>query len=135
MKYRLDGSKSSLGKSSRQKLSSVNADLEYVIIEASKWMNISVLDGHRGMERQNLLFEQGASRLKYPASRHNLYPSHAVDVAPYNSEIKGIDWEDIEGFKDMIRLIKIIASTMGLEITCGGDWESFKDYPHIELKK
>jgi len=135
MTYRLDGSKSSLGASSRRKLATVDNDLAHVVEQVSKWMNISVLSGHRGMEEQNRLVEQGFSRLKFPSSKHNVLPlSHAVDIAPYNAELKGIDWNDIEAFEEMVTLVKVVASVYGLEIACGADWKSFKDYPHVELK-
>lgn len=136
MTYRLDGSKSSFGKSSKQKLATVDSDLAYVVTEVSKWMNISVVSGQRGMAEQNSLVERGFSQLKFPASKHNRFPfSAAVDIAPYNVELKGIDWEDIEAFQEMIRLVKIVAGTVGLKIACGADWKSFKDYPHVEINE
>ena len=133
MTYRLDGSKSSLGASSRRKLATVNPDLAYVINEVSKWYNITVVDGYRTMERQNRLFEEGFSQLKYPASLHNRNPSHAVDIAPWNSEIKNIDWNDIEAFEEMLELVKVVASVVNLKLRFGADWTSLKDYPHVEL--
>lgn len=135
MSYILDGTKSSLGGMSKQRLATVDYDLAYVVTEVSKWMNITVVSGHRGMAEQNSLVEQGASKLKFPTSKHNMLPlSHAVDIAPYNSKLRGIDWQDIEAFKQMVFLVKVAASAYGLEIACGADWKSFKDYPHVELK-
>lgn len=135
MSYQLDGTKSSLGKSSRRKLATVDNDLANIIEQVSKWMNITVVSGQRGMLEQNRLVEQGFSKLKFPASKHNTLPlSRAVDIAPYNSEIKGIDWNDIEAFEEMIFLVKVIASIYNVELAYGADWTSFKDYPHVELK-
>ncbi len=134
--YLLDGSRSSLGKRSIEKLQTVNNDLQFIVTELSKWMDITVISGQRGMLEQNILVEDGRSKLKYPLSKHNRTPlSAAVDIAPYNKNINGIDWNDITAFAEMVRLVKIIASTIGTEIVCGADWKSFRDYPHIELKE
>lgn len=134
MSYRLDGTKSSLGSKSRERLATVDDKLANIVEQVSKWMNITVVSGRRGEDEQNSLVDQGFSKLRYPNSKHNTYPlSHAVDIAPYNSQMRGIDWQDIEAFKEMVLLVKVVASVYDLEINCGADWKSFKDYPHIEL--
>ena len=130
---RLDGSKSSLGKRSRQRLVNVHADLVYIVETVAHWMDITVISGQRGMDEQNRLVDDGMSKLRYPKSKHNTVPySLAVDIAPYTAGV-GIDWNDIETFSEMVRLVKIVASSIGTKVTCGADWKSFRDYPHIEL--
>lgn len=91
-------------------------------------MDISILQGHRGEADQNAAFERGASQLRYPMSKHNQIPSRAVDIAPYP-----IDWQDIDRFKAMGELAKAVAAEQKIIIKWGGDWRTFKDYPHIEL--
>ncbi len=61
-------------------------------------------------------------------SNHNSNPSKAIDVAPFP-----IDWNNIQRFLDMAKVIKESAKTVGVEITYGGDWK-MKDYPHFEVK-
>lgn len=135
MTYLLDGSRIRLGTSSKRKLATVDNDLANVIEQVSKWFNISVISGQRGMSEQNRLVEQGFSTLKFPSSKHNTLPlSRAVDIAPYNSDIKGIDWNDIEAFEEMLFLVKVIASIYDVELEYGADWTTLKDYPHIQLK-
>jgi len=76
---------------------------------------------------QNKAFNEGKSQLKFPLSKHNKYPSLAVDVAPYP-----IDWENIERFKDFVAYVKGVAKGLGIEVKSGSDF-SFKDYPHWEV--
>lgn len=112
------------------RLSNVDSRLHEVIVEASKWMDIAVICGHRDEEAQGAAFSGGFSKKAWPDSKHNRQPSQAVDVVPYDN---GIDWNNIEAFQDMVLLIKIIAQSKGIKIRCGADFISFKDYPHIEL--
>lgn len=91
-------------------------------------MDFSVLEGHRGKIRQNLLYYSGSSQVKYPNSRHNSKPSMAIDIAPYP-----IDWKDIERFHELAELVKIEAERLNIKIVWGGDWKFFKDYVHFQL--
>jgi peptidoglycan L-alanyl-D-glutamate endopeptidase CwlK len=104
--------------------------------EAIKFIDFTILEGHRGKDLQNLYYEQGKSKLKYPQSKHNKYPSLAVDIAPYP-----INWNDRERFVYLAGIIKGIASSLGHNIRWGGDWnqnnnlkdQSFFDLPHFEI--
>lgn len=123
-------------KKSLDKLSTCHPDLQHLMNELIKFYDVSILEGHRGEELQNLYFDQGRSKLKYPQSKHNSYPSMAVDVAPYP-----IDWNDRERFVYMGGIIKGLAQQLKIKIRWGGDWDSdnsfkdqtFHDLPHIEL--
>jgi hypothetical protein len=61
----------------------------------------------------------------------------AVDVAPYP-----VDWNDKERFYYFAGFVKGVASSLGISIRWGGDWNSdnnlknqtFFDLPHFELK-
>jgi len=98
--------------------------------------DFSIICGHRGEEEQNEAFAQGHSKLRYPKSKHNTSPSQAVDIAPYP-----IDFSDIQRFKKLSVIIKDTWSKMseiekaGWELQWGGDWKTFRDYPHWELRK
>ena len=71
------------GKRSNVNLASCDERLQKVFNEVIKHVDCSVLEGHRGEERQNKLQEEGKSKVRYPDGRHNASPSNAVDVAPY----------------------------------------------------
>ena len=121
-----------LSKRSVERLLTCNPDLITIISQAIKNspIDFTVLCGHRGEKEQNEAYAKGNSTLKYPKSKHNHYPSEAIDIAPYP-----IDWNDIDRFKKLSSHIKQIAAWLDIEIEWGGDWENFKDYPHYQLSK
>ena len=90
----------------------------------------SIICGHRGELDQNLAFESGKSKVKYPNSKHNEYPSRAVDVAPWP-----IDWSNVERFETFSAVVKRAAEGLGIKVVWGGDWTGFRDLPHWELHK
>ena len=78
------------------------------------------------MKRQRELFASGASQTM--KSRH--LTGHAFDFAPV---VAGqVTWKT-PAFVSIIPLIKAAAAELGVKIESGGDWRSFKDYPHIQL--
>lgn len=121
---------------SREKLMTCDMRIQKIMNEAIKYIDFTILEGHRGEELQNMYFEQGKSRLKFPNSKHNKIPSLAIDIAPYP-----IDWNDREKFYYLAGVIRGIAGSMGIKIRHGGDWNSnnnfrdqtFFDLPHFEL--
>ena len=126
------------GKRSRNRLSTCNKDLQLLFNEVIKHVDCSILEGHREENRQNSLYEEGKTKVRYPNGRHNANPSNAVDVVPYP-----IDWTDRERMTLFAGFVLGIANQMGLNIRWGGDWDQdfevqdnmFDDFPHFELKK
>lgn len=116
------------GKVSKSRLATCHPLIQELMNEVIKEMDISILCGYRNEKDQNEAYNKGNSKLKYPQSKHNMMPSIAVDCAPYP-----IDWNDIDRFKDMGKLVQKKAKELGIEIDWGGNWHSFKDYPHFEL--
>ena len=117
------------GYRSRARLSSCDQRLIDLFEEVIKYVDCSVISGHRGKDEQDDLCRNGKSQLKYPKSRHNSTPSMAADVVPYP-----VDWKDIDRFREFIGFVKGVASQLGIEIECGSDWRTFKDYPHFQIK-
>ena len=125
------------GRKSRERLSTWDSKLQKVFNEVIKHVDCSVLEGHREKDRQNKLYEEGKTKVKYPNGRHNRQPSSAVDVTPYP-----VDWEDRERQTLFAGFVIGVASQMGLNIRWGGDWDQdfqvvdnrFDDFPHFELK-
>jgi len=121
---------------SQQRLASADARLQRLFNEVIKHYDCTVLCGHRGEKEQNEAFEAGKSQLKFPQSKHNSYPSKAVDVVPYP-----VRWEDHEGFLRFGSFVKGVAAVMDIPIRWGGDWaDKYNDgkpgwdSPHYELK-
>ena len=125
------------GKRSKDRLSSCDKDLQMLFKEVIRYVDCSILEGHRGEDRQNSLYKEGKTKVKYPRGRHNASPSRAVDVVPYP-----IDWEDRERMTLFAGFVLGIANQMGINIRWGGDWDQdfevqdnmFDDFPHFELK-
>ena len=125
------------GKSSKKRLSTCDSKLQEIFNEVIKHVDCSVLEGHREKDRQNKLFKEGKTKVKYPDGRHNRQPSSAVDVTPYP-----VDWKDRERQTLFAGFVIGVASQMGIKLRWGGDWDQdfqvvdnrFDDFPHFELK-
>ena len=126
------------GKRSKERLATCEKDLQMVFNEVIKHVDCSVLEGHRGKDRQNSLYEDGKTKVRYPNGRHNASPSCAVDVTPYP-----VDWADRERQTLFAGFVLGVANQMGIKLRWGGDWDQdfevkdnrFDDFPHFELKK
>jgi peptidoglycan L-alanyl-D-glutamate endopeptidase CwlK len=123
-------------KTSQLKLDSCHKDLQLLFEDVIKDFDCTVLCGYRNETDQNKAHDEGKSKLKYPNSRHNLYPSAAVDVAPYP-----IDWNDIKRFYFFSGWVMCKAKQMGIKVRWGGNWKGdynfkdnkFNDLVHFEL--
>ena len=124
------------GKTSRKRLKTCDERLQKVFNEVIKHVDCSILEGHRSGERQNKLYDEGKTKVKYPKGRHNNNPSLAVDVARYP-----IDWDDRERHTLFAGFVIGVARGMGINLRWGGDWNRnwdtadnrFDDFPHFEI--
>jgi peptidoglycan L-alanyl-D-glutamate endopeptidase CwlK len=148
---------------SLQRLNTCDPKLRALCIDAIKYVDFSVISGHRTKAEQDAKFPK-YTKLQWPNSKHNKMPSHAVDVAPYIkpygtltghpsqviniANTRGINTSQAEIFvlKAYARLIGIfegIAMKRSIKIKVGLDWDgdfdlldqSFNDLSHIELKE
>lgn len=122
-------------KRSLARLASCEARLQMVCNAAIERTDFTVLCGYRGEAEQNDAFERGMSKLRYPQSKHNAWPSRAVDLAPWP-----IDWENIGRFKTLMDIVAEEGKRLGVKLRFGWDWngngkpdEKFLDWPHVEL--
>jgi len=126
------------GKGSLKALSTCDKKLQEVFNEVIKTVDCSILEGHRDKTRQNKLYSEGKTKVKYPNGRHNRLPSSACDCVPYP-----IDWDDRERFHLFAGYVIGIAKGMGINLRWGGDWNQnwevddnkFDDFPHFELRE
>jgi len=126
------------GTKSKKNLETCDERLQKVFNEVIKYVDCSVLEGHRSEERQNKLFKEGKTKVKYPNGRHNSSPSRAVDVTPYP-----VDWDDRERQTLFAGFVIGIARSMDIRLRWGGDWDMdfqvmdnrFDDFPHFEIKE
>ena len=145
---------------SLKRLATCEDDLRILMLEAVKHIDITIIYGHRTPEEQFELFKKGRrisrgewlieDRSKIVTykdgfknrSKHNRYPSYAVDIAPYP-----IDWKDYQRFTMLGAFIMGLAEKMYQygeiknRIVWGADWDSdwnikehsLIDYPHFQI--
>lgn len=123
-------------KKSLDLLNQCHPDLQIIMNEAIKTIDFSILPSTiRTIEEQKKFVAEGKSttmRSKHLKGSDGY--SHAVDLWRYP-----INWNDEEGQKALARHILNTADylyTKGIiknKIKWGGDWISFKDYPHFEI--
>ena len=122
--------------SSEKRLATCHPKLRELFQEVVKGYDCTVLCGFRGQDEQDSAFEKGTSKVKWPESKHNNFPSLAVDVAPYP-----IDWKDTNRFYHFAGYVRAVAERLGIKVRQGVDWngnldfkdESFFDGPHVEI--
>ena len=115
---------------SKTKLETCHPDLQTLFFYVSLNYENTIVCGHRGEQEQNEAFASGASQLKYPNSKHNSYPSMAVDAAPY--EVNHIDWGKLQsayfaGYVKGMAEILFRMSIISHKIRCGIDWDKDND--------
>lgn len=132
-------------KRSLDNLATAEEKLQLLFKEVIKEFDCTIIYGHRTPEEQFELFKQGREKKDdwwvkvgktvtnldgfAKKSKHNYYPSKAVDVVPYP-----LDWNDIESFKKLAVVVKKKAKELNIDVEWGGNWVSFKDYPHWQVK-
>lgn len=135
---------------SLSRLSTCEKDLQTIMNEVIKVYDFTVIYGHRTPEEQFNLFQQGRKLVggKWVKvgstvtdkdgiknkSKHNSYPSKAVDISPWP-----IDWTNIAEFKKLGKIVLQTSDKLYKEgkiknkVKWGGNWITRKDYPHFEL--
>ena len=125
-------SKWALSQRSLERLQGVNPSLVKVVkraIEISEY-DFMVVEGLRTIETQKEYVKKGVS--KTMNSYH--LTGHAVDLAPLENGT--IDWNNKKGqFDSVAKAMKQAAKELNVEIEYGGDWKSFVDKPHFQIKR
>jgi len=128
-----------LGKRSKKRLEGVDSRLIDLLERVCKYFDITVIEGKRSQERQDLLVKQGKSKTKF--GKH--VQGKAVDISPYP-----IDWNARDDFHMLGGFVLGVANQMGLRVRWGGCWRydslyegqrttktnNFDDLVHIEIK-
>lgn len=121
-----------LSKSSIEKLQTCHKDIQKVILAVATDTEIQVIEGHRTLERQEMLYKQ--KKTKTMRSKHLSVPSMAVDVAPIHNG--KIDWNDSTKFYGLAKKILNKAKELNITLRFGGDWDmdgDFKDQTFNDL--
>ena len=126
------------GKTSKKRLATCEEALQVLMNQVVKDFDCSIVVGHRDKEAQEKAFKDGNSKKRWGESKHNSYPSRAVDVCPYP-----IDWDDRDRFHFFAGFVMSVAIQLGINIRWGGNWANdfnkgfkknkFDDMVHFEL--
>lgn len=123
-------------KNSLKELGTCDIRIQNIFHKVIKVWDCTILEGHRTKEQQEKAYKTGRSQVQYPNSKHNIFPSIAIDVAPYP-----IDWNDWKRFYHFAGIVIGIAHQMGIKLRWGGNWDSdfslkdnnFNDLVHFEI--
>lgn len=121
-----------LSQRSIDRLKGVNPVLVKVVeraIQISQY-DFMVVEGLRTIETQKKYVAEGKS--KTMNSYH--LTGHAVDLAPLENGV--IDWNNNKGqFDAVAKAMKQAAKELGVALEWGGDWKTFIDKPHYQIKR
>ena len=123
---------------SLQRKESCVTELQRLAEAIIKEEDCSVLCGHRSSKEQNIAWQNGNSSKLYPDSKHNVYPSEAIDFTPFP-----VDWEDKGRLYMFAQRVISKAKEMDINLICGADWDGdgwtndqrLHDLVHFEIKK
>lgn len=124
------------GERSKKNLETCCIEIQLIMNEAIKGWDFSVICGHRSAREQNEAYRSGKSKVRYPDSKHNMFPSDAIDITPYP-----INYKDIGSFYLLVGYIIRVAEEKGVKLKYGGDWDgdrktadqTFHDLGHLEI--
>lgn len=153
------------GDRSESRLTTCRNEIQLVMREVVTIHDCTVLEGHRGKERQNKFYNSTPqrSKVKWPDGAHNTTPSNAIDIAPWLPErgrgneipwpVTPTDWNDKDQRQAYLRdwlqwsqfagVVKAVAAKHGVELISGMDWDgdndladtTWLDSPHWQLKR
>ena len=102
-------------------------------------MDFSIVYGYRNENDQNTAYAEGNSKVSWPDSMHNKFPSQAVDICPWRN---GLQWDDKEAFYLLAGIMLATARSLDIRLRWGGDWDGdfdlhdqvFQDLGHFEIR-
>lgn len=129
-------------KQSEERLRTCAVELQILFDAVVMYHDCTVVYGYRSPEEQAQLYAAGKSKLQAGKSKHNIYPSRAIDVAPYIPGV-GMIVDDVKYFYLFAGVVFTVAQIKDLRnrIRWGGDWDrdgnlndqTFNDLYHWEL--
>ncbi len=122
-------------------LKTCDVRLQFLFLKVIEQMDCSIIEGHRGKEKQNKYYEDGLSRVQFPAGKHNVLPSKAIDAVPYPINWDTKDEDNLRRYHRFAYFVLGMAKAYGIKLRWGGDWDSdnefddqtLNDLPHFEL--
>jgi len=139
------------GAKSKARLDTCHEDIQAIMNEVIKIYDVSVIEGHRTLEKQQEYYNTGKSKLDgiTKQSKHQSYPSMAIDIMPYKAGTNAFSGKELDTrrFYFMMGIVKAVAARLLEEgkithkVRFGIDWDGddvfsdqrFHDAPHFEL--
>jgi len=119
------------GKKSSDLLATCDKRLQNLLnkmIERSDF-DLTITCGYRGEEEQEKAFKEGKSKAHFGQSKHNVFPSKAVDVCPCP-----VKWDTNDPrWGKMVALAYDTARLLGIKIRAGAFFTGLADWPHLEI--
>ena len=118
-----------LSELSKKRLEGVDERLKAIVITCAERcpFPFNVSEGLRSEAKQREYVKQGKSRTM--KSKHLI--GKAVDLYPQSMDRTLIDWSR---FEELANLMFQVAAEQGTGIAWGGNWKTFIDKCHFELK-
>lgn len=130
-----------LGSTSNKNIIGIDARLAIVIgaVLAEGNVDFTITYGLRTVEEQQNLYAQGRTKegnivTNCDGVKNISYhqTGKAIDFTPYPFDG---DWKNLKQFEKIGREFIRVSELLGYECSYGGDWKSFKDWPHFQLGK
>ena len=124
-----------LSKSSIRHYETCHHQLQRLVTFVRAKRAIAVIRGYRSTDDQARAFRTGASNAKPGESKHNAYPSLAVDIAPVEALPLWAIRKDLskEEWKAFGAEVMEIAKEHKINIRWGGDWDGDGDFTDQKL--
>lgn len=130
------------GPVSKANYQTLHRKLQTIADRVLEYRDATITEGHRNADRQNHLFNTGKSKVRWPDSKHNAYPSRGMDLLPY--PFKPEWWSVKEHWDFWVQwgsFVVGVAAGLGIRLRWGFDWDqdfdlkdqTFYDGPHFEL--
>jgi len=110
--------------SSKDKLKTCHPLLQLLFKTVIKYFDNTIAFGYRSEKEQNAAYASGKSKVKFPDSKHNEYPSMAVDSYPY---VGGAVSYEAKQCYFYAAFVLGVASMLNIKVRSGADWDSDKD--------
>lgn len=139
------------GEKSTKRLNTCHIDMKTICNEVIKYIDFSILEGERTLEKQQEYYNAGKSKLDGidKKSKHQSSPSLAIDIMPYRKGTNAFDGDNkskarfylLAGYMFMCSEYLYEKGDIQHKLRWGGDWDSDKDFkdqsfddlPHFEL--
>lgn len=117
-----------------ERLDKVNPYLDRIVRNAAKSVRFDVLVvcGYRTAAAQMLAYLTGKSKALPGKSKHNVFPSKAVDLIACD-ELGRPEWEALDKLAEINKAMQAEAAKEGIKLTWSKTWKKFVEFNHWEI--